>query len=68
MNERTPRRARSGFALPIILIMLGVLFLLNEYAPRLSLARTWPAIPIIAGILLLTHSFAPLRPPRGPKV
>lgn len=60
----TPR----GAALPLVLILLGVLFLLNEFAPHFSLARTWPVILILLGALLLAHSVAPLRPPRGPRV
>lgn len=68
MNEARPARRRGGVALPVILILLGVLFLLSEFAPRLALARTWPVILILAGALLLTRSVGPPRPPRGPGI
>lgn len=68
MNEARPARRRGGVALPIILILLGVLFLLSEFAPRLALDRTWPVILILVGAFLLARSVAPPRPPRGPDI
>jgi hypothetical protein len=44
------------------------LFLLNQYVPTLSIARTWPIILIVLGVLWALRSFAPPRPPRGPQM
>lgn len=68
MDERPQHRARNDFVFPVILILLGVLFLLNEYIPRFGLERTWPVLLIVAGGLLLARSFGPTRPPRGPNL
>jgi hypothetical protein len=54
--------------LPVILIVLGGLFLMNEYVPGLSIARTWPVILVALGVLLLLRAFGPVRPPRGPRI
>ncbi|MGH9468794.1 MAG: LiaI-LiaF-like domain-containing protein [Terriglobia bacterium] len=53
---------------PVMLIVLGVLFLLNQYAPGWGVSRTWPVILIALGVLLVARRAAPPRPPRGPKV
>lgn len=62
------RGRRSGVAGPVILILLGVLFLLSEFVPSLSIARTWPVLVIIFGVYLLLRSVSPPRAPRGPSV
>lgn len=68
MTEPNPQHSYRGFAAPVILILLGVLFLVGEFVPRLGLHRTWPVILIVAGLLMLARSVGPPRPPRGPRV
>ncbi|MGH9326953.1 MAG: LiaI-LiaF-like domain-containing protein [Terriglobia bacterium] len=59
---------RRKLTLPVMLIVVGVLFLLNQYAPGWGILRTWPVILIALGILLILRSFGPPRAPRGPSV
>lgn len=62
------RGRRSSVAGPVVLILLGVLFLLSEFVPGLSIARTWPVLVIIFGVYLLVRSLSPPRAPRGPNL
>lgn len=43
----------SAVLLAIVLIGIGLMFLLNEFLPALSLSVTWPVVAIIAGLYLL---------------
>ncbi|MGH9378123.1 MAG: LiaI-LiaF-like domain-containing protein [Terriglobia bacterium] len=61
-------RIQNGIGGPLVLILIGVLFLLNEFAPDLGISRTWPVILIAVGILLLFRSASPPRPPQGPRL
>lgn len=58
---------RRGVAGPVILILLGVIFLLSEFVPGLGVDRTWPVFVIILGVFLLLRSLGPPRPPQGPR-
>jgi LiaI-LiaF-like transmembrane region len=49
-------RIRS-FTGPVILIAVGVIFLCGEYTPY-GFVTLWPALLVIAGILLLAQSAA----------
>lgn len=51
-----------------MLIVLGVLFLMNQYAPGWGISRTWPVILIALGVLLIVRQTRSPRPPRGPKI
>lgn len=62
------RHVHYGIGGPIFLILLGVMFLLNEFVSWLRIDRTWPVVLIVAGLLLLRRSIARPRPPRGPQV
>jgi hypothetical protein len=42
---------------PVMIITIGVLFLLREYA-RYSIGDLWPILLIVAGIVLLAQSLA----------
>jgi hypothetical protein len=66
--EPTSSRPYRDFTLPVMLIVLGVLFLLDELAPSYSISRTWPVILVVLGVLLLVRSFRPVPPPRGPRI
>lgn len=68
MAESNSFEVRRKLTLPVMLIVIGVLFLLNQYAPGWGILQTWPVILIVLGILLLLRSFGPPRPPRGPSV
>jgi uncharacterized membrane protein len=67
-NGSASERAGRDVTFPVILIVLGVLFLLNEFVPNLSIDRTWPLILIALGVLLFLRSWSPPRAPRGPQI
>jgi membrane-bound ClpP family serine protease len=67
-DERNLARILRDATVPVMLILIGALFLLNQYVPTLSIARTWPIILIVLGVLWALRSFAPPRPPRGPQM
>jgi hypothetical protein len=67
-NGSTSEHTQRDVTFPVILIVLGVLFLLNEFVPRLGIDRTWPFILIALGVLLFLRSWSPPRAPRGPQV
>jgi hypothetical protein len=67
-NGSSSGHAGRDLTFPVILIVLGVLFLLNEFVPRLALDRTWPFILIALGVLLLLRSWNPPQAPRGPQI
>jgi hypothetical protein len=68
MNGKTFTSMHRDFTFPVILIVIGVLFLFNEFVPRLEIGRTWPVILVAWGVLLLFRSFGPPRAPRGPQI
>jgi uncharacterized membrane protein HdeD (DUF308 family) len=67
-SPNAPARYRGGFTFPVILIVLGIIFLLNQLVPGYGLHKTWPLILIVFGILKLVAAFQPPRPPEGPRV
>jgi hypothetical protein len=67
-NGSTTERTHRDVTFPVILIVLGVLFLLNEFVPGLGIDRTWPLILIALGVLLFLRAWIPPRPPRGPQI
>lgn len=68
LNNSTSEAPRRDPTFPIILIVLGVLFLLNEFVPELEISRTWPVILVALGVLLFLRALGPPRPPRGPRI
>jgi Domain of unknown function (DUF5668) len=68
MNHSTSEPTRRDLTFPVILIVVGVLFLLSEFVPGLGIDRTWPFILIALGVLLCLRAFEPPRPPRGPQI
>jgi Domain of unknown function (DUF5668) len=68
MNDSTSEPTRRDLTFPVILIVIGVLFLLNEFVPGLGIYRTWPLILIALGVLLCLRAFDPPRGPRGPQI
>lgn len=63
-----PTRYRYGLTMPVILIVIGVMFLMQEFVPHLGLERTWPVLLIIFGVLKLLDINRPPRPPEGPRI
>jgi len=48
----------TGYLGPIVLVTLGVLFLIDQYTVH-GIARTWPVILIVIGIVKLLQWNAP---------
>ena len=51
-----PHRNRGSLIGALVLITLGLLFLADEFIPRLSFGDLWPVILIVIGIGLLVNS------------
>jgi hypothetical protein len=54
--------------LPVLLIVLGIMFLLDQLAPGWGINKTWPALLVVIGVLKLVDVTRPPRPPEGPRV
>ena len=62
-----PRRRRHGLTGPIILIVLGVMFLAGQFLPGWGIGKTWPVLLVVMGVLKLLDFNRPPRPPAGPQ-
>ncbi len=49
-DERQKNQALLG----LVLIVLGLLFLLNQFNPWISLSRVWPLLLVVLGIVIIT--------------
>jgi phage shock protein PspC (stress-responsive transcriptional regulator) len=56
-------RARLGFVLGLVLIVLGALFLVQRLLPAIDFSLWWPLVAIAAGVVLLIAALAPPRRP-----
>ncbi|MGD1105248.1 MAG: DUF5668 domain-containing protein [Terriglobia bacterium] len=64
----SPARWRGGLKFPVILIVLGIMFLLDQLVPGCGLGKTWPLLLVVFGVLELVDVARPPRPPEGPRV
>jgi membrane-bound ClpP family serine protease len=53
---------------PVLLIVLGIMFLLDQLIPGWGIGRTWPALLVVIGVVKLLEVNRPPRPPAGPRV
>jgi hypothetical protein len=53
---------------PVLLIVLGIMFLLNQLVPGWGISKTWPVLLIVIGAVKLMNITRPPRPPQGPSV
>ena len=53
---------------PTLLIVLGVMFLLDQLVPGWGIGKTWPALLVVIGVLKLVDVSRPPRPPEGPRI
>ena len=65
---QTPARYRRGLMFPVLLMVLGVIFLLDQLAPGWGVHKTWPLLLIVIGVFKLLEINRPPRPPEGPRV
>lgn len=61
-------RRRGGLAGPVLLIVLGLVFLLPEFYPEWGFRKTWPVLLVAVGIAKLIDATLPPRPPDGPRI
>lgn len=55
-KDRRDRRHRGSVIGGLVLITLGVLFLADEFIPRISFSDLWPIILVVIGVGLLITS------------
>jgi len=53
---------------PAILIVIGVMFLLDQFMPAWGISKTWPVLLVVIGLLKLLDTTRPPRPPEGPRI
>jgi hypothetical protein len=63
-----PWYRRGGLMLPVLLIVLGILFLLDQLVPGWGIGKTWPSVLVVIGVLKLIDVTRPPRPPEGPRI
>jgi len=59
---------RGELTVPVLLIVLGIMFLLDQLVPGWGISKTWPALLVVIGVLKLWDVNRPPRPPEGPRV
>ena len=67
-SPQTPVHYRRGFMLPVMLMVFGMMFLLDNLVPGWGWRKTWPLLLIIIGGFKLLDIALPPRPPEGPRV
>ncbi len=61
-NNQQPKNAqRNKIFSGIILITVGVLFLLDEFIPKIYFRNIWPVILIVIGIMLIFNNYRSLN-------
>jgi membrane-bound ClpP family serine protease len=53
---------------PILLILLGVMLLFDQFVPGWGIGKTWPLLLVVFGVFKLLDSRRPPRPPEGPRI
>ena len=64
----SPIYRRGGLLFPVLLIVLGLMFLLDQFVPGWGIGRTWPVLLVAIGVLKLLDTTRPPRPPAGPRI
>ena len=54
--------------LPVVLMVLGMMFVLDHLVPGWGVHKTWPVLLIVIGVFKLLDINRPPRPPEGPRV
>jgi len=68
LTPLSPMYRRGGLMFPVLLIVLGSMFLLDQFVPGWGIGRTWPALLVVIGVLKLLDSTRPPRPPEGTRM
>jgi len=63
-----PARRQGGLMFPVLLMVLGIMFLLDHIVPGWGIHKTWPLLLIVIGVLKLVNTTQPPRPAEGPRV
>ena len=59
---------RGSLTWPVILIVLGLMLLAEQFLPYWTFGKTWPVLLVVIGVLKLIDSGLPPRPPEGPRI
>lgn len=57
VQEQKPKRGKAGLVGGLVLIVLGLIFLLENYVPELDFGRLWPIVLIVIGFGVLWDNF-----------
>lgn len=55
IREKSGERGNGGYMLGLIILLLGVLFLLQNFVPAFNIGRLWPVLLIVIGLLILVR-------------
>jgi hypothetical protein len=58
----SPIYRRGGLLFPVLLIVLGGMFLLDQFVPGWGISRTWPVLLVVIGVLKGPGSSAVVAP------
>jgi len=64
----SPIYRRGGLLFPVLLVVLGAMFLADQFLPGWGISRTWPVLLVVIGVLKLLDTTRSPRPPEGPRV
>jgi len=64
----SPAHHHGGLMFPVLLMVVGLMFLLDQLVPGWGINKTWPVLLVVIGVLKLVDVTRPPRPPEGPRV
>lgn len=68
MTPIPPTQHRASLMGPVVLIVIGLMFLISQFFPGWGFGKTWPALLIVIGVIKLLDVGRPPRPPEGPRI
>lgn len=64
----TPARHGGGLLGPVLLMIVGIMFLVDHLDPAWGIRKTWPILLIVIGVFKLLEVGRLPRGPEGPRV
>jgi len=55
IREKSGERGNGGYMLGLIILLIGILFLLQNFIPAFNIGRLWPILLIVIGLLILVR-------------
>jgi hypothetical protein len=63
-----PTMRRLSLTFPVLLITVGLMFLADHLVRGWGIAKTWPVLLVVWGVLKLMEVRRPPSPPEGPRI